>query len=139
MTRKWFWGLLWTLMVTMALQGQSRESVLKAVQATSMWSPADKPLLYDEKNIESFAGKRAPAINRYGLTGVTAQDWRGSYGNVRLTLFEMLDSGAAYGLFTLDRSIDQSGFATIPVGTEGFRVGSRSEFWQSQYVVMLEG
>jgi hypothetical protein len=51
----------------------------------------------------------------------------------------MSDASAAYGLFTLDRNIDQPGFSSIPSGTEGFRVGNRAEFWQAKYVVKLEG
>jgi len=139
MTKKWFWSLLWVAILAAALQGQSRESVLKAVQQTSKWSPADKPVQYDGKNIESLDAKRAAAINRYGLTGVTIQNWTGAEGTARLTLYEMLDPSAAYGLFTLDRNIDQPGFAPMPVGTEAFRIGNRAEFWQSNYVVKLEG
>ena len=139
MIKKWFWGLLWTLVLAAALQGQSRESVLKAVQQTSQWSPADTPVLYDDKNLETFAGKRAPTINHYGFTGITLQNWKSPNGNVRLTLYEMFDASAAYGLFTLDRNSDQAGFVAVPVGTEGFRAGNIQEFWQSKYVVKLEG
>jgi hypothetical protein len=63
----------------------------------------------------------------------------GPNGNVRVTLYEMFDASAAYGLFTLDRNLDQAGFNTVPIGTEGFRVGSHTEFWQSKYVVNLDG
>ena len=139
MTRQWFWGLLWILILTAGLQGQSRESILKTVQETSNWTPADKPVLYNEKNVEALVGRRARAINRFGLSGVTVQTWSGSQGNVRLTLYEMLDASAAYGFFTIDRNINQAGFTAIPMGTEGFRIGDRAEFWQSKYVVKLEG
>jgi Family of unknown function (DUF6599) len=139
MTIKWFWSLLWVTILTGALQGQSQESILRAVQEKSQWSPADKPISYDKKTIDALDRKHASAINRYGLAGVTVQNWQGPSGTVHLTLYEMLDTSAAYGLFTLDRNIDQPGFATIPLGTEGFRVGNRTEFWQSKYVVKLEG
>jgi len=139
MIKKWFWGLLWTLVLSAALQGQSRDSLLKAVQETAKWEPAEKPVLYDEKNIETLAGKRAAAISRYGFIGATVQNWKGATGNLRLTLYEMLDASAAYGLFTLDRNINEPGFAPMPVGTEGFRIGDRTEFWQSKYVVKVEG
>src|SRR2546421_3811649 len=105
MKKSWFRSVLLTLAVTAVLQGQSRESVLKAVQQTSNWSPADQPEQYDEKTIESIEPKRGPAINRYGLRGVTVQGWNGEQGKTRLTLYEMFDSTAAYGLFTLDRNI----------------------------------
>src|SRR5437867_4262822 len=114
MVKKLFCGLTGTLFLAAALQGQSRETLLKAVQETPRWSPVDKPTLYDEKNIEGLVGKRAPAILRYGLRGVIVQNWTGPNGNVRLTLIEMLDPSAAYGLFTLDRNIDQPGFTAIP-------------------------
>src|SRR5215470_9356056 len=139
MTKKWFWSLLWIPVLTAALQGQSRESILKTIQENSKWTPADQPVLYNDKNIESLEGKRASTLNRYGLTGVTVQKWDASSGAVRLMLYEMLDPAAAYGLFTLERNTHQSGFTAVPVGTEGFRIGNRMEFWQSKYLVKLEG
>jgi hypothetical protein len=51
----------------------------------------------------------------------------------------MFDPTAAYGLFTLERIMGQRDFSSIPVGTEGFRVDNRAQFWQSKYVVRLEG
>ncbi len=139
MIKRWFGGLLWTLVLTAPLQGQSRESLLKTVAESSKWLPADPPVQYDGKNIGALAGRRASAINRYGITGATVQNWKGAEGKVRVTLYEMLDASAAYGLFTLERNIDQPGYAMFPLGTEGFRTGDRSTFWQSKYVVKLEG
>ena len=139
MHRNWLRSLLLIVVFTAALMGQSRESVFKAIQETSKWSPAGEPAKYDEKNLEALAGKRAATIAHYGIKGATRQNWSGSEGTVRLSLYEMSDTSAAYGLFTLDRNIDEPGFATIPVGSEGFRVGDRAEFWQSNYVVKLEG
>jgi hypothetical protein len=137
--KRWFWGVLLSLSVTAALQGQSRDSVLKAIEQTSKWSPADQPTQYDDKNLERLAGKRAAVLEHYGFTGATTQNLAGAGGTVRLTLYEMSDGTAAYGLFTLDRNIDEPGFATIPIGAEGFRAGNQAEFWQSKYVVKLEG
>ena len=139
MTKKWFWSLLWTIAITGAVQGQSRDKVLRAVQQTSRWSPVDTAVSYDEKNVSTLVGQRAETLNRYGLTGVTTQTWTAPEGSVKLTLFEMTDASAAYGLFTIERNADQPGFTTIPVGTEGFRIDNRGEFWQSKYVVKLEG
>ena len=139
MSKTWFWSLLSIFLLAAALQGQARESLLKTVAQNSKWSPADKPVQYDEKTLETLEGKRAATIKRYGFTGVTIQNWSGTEGNVRLTLYEMMDAGAAYGLFTLERSRAQAGMVTIPIGTEGFRAGSRAFVWQSKYVAKFEG
>src|SRR5205807_8592779 len=139
MIREWFWSVLLALTLATALQGQSRESVLKALTQTSNWAPADKPTAYDGKNIENLVGRRAPAIVRYGINGATRQTWKGPAGTVRITIYEMVDPSAAYGWFTLERNIREPGFISLPAGAEGFRVGNRLWFWQSKYVVGLEG
>src|SRR5439155_4556800 len=139
MIRKWFWSVLLALTLATALQVQSRESVLKALAQTSNWAPADQPTAYNKTDIQDLVGRRAPAIVRYGLSGATRQTWKGPAGAVRITLYEMADPSAAYGWFTLERNITQPGFVSLPFGTEAFRVGNRSSFWQSKYVVGHEG
>jgi hypothetical protein len=139
MIKRVFGAALLALTLVAALQGQSRESVLKAVAETSNWTPADQPTTYDEKTIETVAGRRAPAIVRYGLIGATRQNWKSAEGNVRLTLYEMVDPSAAYGLFSLERNIDQPGFSSLPLGSEAFRVGNQTHVWQSKYVITVEG
>jgi len=139
MSTRWFWSTLLAFVTAAALQGQSRESILKSVTETSRWSPADKPTQYDEKNIETIAGKRAATLRRYGFVGTTTQNWKAPDANVRVILYEMADASAAYGLFTLERAAAQPGPTSVPVGTEGFRAGNRVVFWQSKYLVILEG
>src|SRR6266513_2882076 len=107
-----------------ALQGHSGEALLKTVAEHSKWSPAGDPVQYDEKNIDKLAGKRAATLKHYGVSGATVQDWSGPDGKVRLTLYEMTDASAAYGLFTLERG-EQSGITAVPLGAEGFRAGNR--------------
>jgi hypothetical protein len=139
MINKWFWSLLLLLTMTAALQGQSREALLKAVAQHSTWSPGGEPAQYDEKNIETLAGKRAATLRHYGITGATVQDWAGPSGRVHVTLYEMEDASAAYGLFTLERGADHSRLIPVSIGTEGFRSGNREFIWQSKYLVKLEG
>jgi len=139
MIRNWFATVLLLLVMTAALQAQSRESLLKALAQNSQWSPAGKLVQYDGKNIETLAGRRAAIIKDYGFAGATVQDWNGPNGKVRLTLYEMADAAAAYGFFTLERGSEQAGLATLSVGTDGFRAGNREFFWQSKYLVKIDG
>src|SRR5947208_14602803 len=118
MSTRWFWSMLLPLLTAAALQGQSRESILKAVTETSRWSPADKPIQYDEKNIETIAGKRAATNRRYGFVGATTQNGKEPEGKVRLTLVEMADARAAYGLFRRERTAAPPGPEAAAVGTE---------------------
>jgi hypothetical protein len=127
------------IILTTALHAQSRESLLKSVAETSNWSPGTAPVQYDEDNIGTLAGNRTPAILSYGFSGATVQEWNGPEGRVRLSLYEMTDPSAAYGLYALERDIHQPGFQALPLGTEGFRVSNRTFFWQSRYAVRLEG
>jgi hypothetical protein len=139
MIRNWFLSLPLLLVMTAALQAQSRESLLKALAQDPQWSPAGKLVQYDEKNVETLAGKRTAIIKDYGFVGATVEDWNGPNGKVRLTLYEMADATAAYGFFTLERGSEQAVLTMLPVGTEGFRAGGHEFFWQSKYLVKLDG
>jgi hypothetical protein len=139
MIKRWFWAVPLLLAMTAALQGQSREALLKAVAQHSKWSPAGDPVQYSEKDIETLVGRRAATLKRYGITGATVQEWAGPNGKVRLSLYEMTDATAAYGLFTLERGAYQAGLAPASIGTEAFRTSNSEFIWQSKYLVKLEG
>jgi hypothetical protein len=147
MHKKWFWSAVWVVILTATLEGQSRESILKAV-ADSGWIPAGSASDYDETNIDALAGPRASIVNAYGLAGATSQVWRNpaldadgadGAGSVTVILYQMVDSSAAYGWYTIDRDAGRPGVVSLPVGSEAFRQSNHSRFWQSNYVVELEG
>src|SRR3989442_14735598 len=97
------------LLLAASLQAQSRETLLKYVTESAQWSSSGIAKQYDETNVASLAGKAASTIKRYGLTGITVQDWKSDLGRVRLGLYEMVDPSAAYGLFTFQRNPRQPG------------------------------
>src|SRR5437899_408893 len=137
--KAWLGSTLPVLLLAVSLQEQSRETLLKYVGENPDWSSSGSVRQFDENNLEGLAGKTAPTIKRYGVTGVTVQDWNSKDGRVHLTLYEMVDPSAAYGLFTFGRNPNQPDFSAVPLGTEGFRTGLKTYFWQSKYVVKLEG
>src|SRR5438046_9276993 len=126
MSPRWCWRMLLPLVTAADWQGQSRASILKAVTETSRWSPADKPIQYDEKNIETIAGKRAATIRRYGFVRATTHNWKEPEGKLRLTLYEMPDAIAAYGLLTMARPAAHPGPEPVPAATERFRPPNRT-------------
>jgi Family of unknown function (DUF6599) len=134
-----FGSVLSLFLLTAALQAQSRETLLKYLNENPAWEPSAAARQYNEATVDTFAGKTASTLKRYGLTGITVQDWTGSEGRVRLTLYEMIDPSAAYGFFTFQRNPDQPDFSSVPLGTEAFRNSKRTYFWQSKYVVQLDG
>ncbi len=135
----WFRALLCLFVFAAAVEAQSRDSILKAISGTPAWTPSSAVAEYDEGTINTIAGRRANAINHYGLAGASVQDWMGPEGKVKLTLYEMIDTSAAYGLFTSERDSNQSGFARLAFGSESFRISNRTFIWQSKYLVKLEG
>ncbi len=137
--RTLFGSVFAVFIIAASLHAQSRESLLQSVKESTEWRTSGNPKQYDERNLKPVAGKAASTLQRYGVTGVSVQDWTGDPGRVRMSLYEMVDASAAYGFFTFERLPEQTGFTTVPLGTEGFRVGDRTCFWQSKYVVKLEG
>jgi hypothetical protein len=139
MMRRSFRSALIVCVFAASLQGQKREALLEAVRATSGWNPTDNPTVYDQSNIERFASDLAPTLKRYGLKGVTVQTYGSPRGRARITLFEMLDAGAAYGFFSIRRGTEKTVTSPISIGAESFQSGNRLYFWQSNYVVRIDG
>src|SRR5688572_6028843 len=101
MIKRWFRSVLIVFVFAVGLQGQRREALLQVVDATAEWSLSGQPAQYDETNIETYSQDLAPLLKNYGFEGVTLQNWQGSQGEVRSTFFEMADTSAAYGFFSL--------------------------------------
>jgi hypothetical protein len=127
------------LLFASALHGQYRDVLIKTVTDSSSWSPASPPSEYDETNVDRLSARIAPVAKRFGLLGVTVQEWTGPGGSARTTLYEMLDSAASYGLFAWQRNSEDPSYASFPAGAEGFRTSSGAIFWQSNYVVTITG
>jgi hypothetical protein len=136
---KWFGAAFCILCLATVLQGQSRDSVLRSVAESSDWRPSNTPVEYDENSVEQIPGPYGPLFKRYGFVGATAQNWNGPGGAVALTLYQMIDSSSAYAVLTLIRDISQRGYAPATVGAESFRNGNQLWFWQSRYLVGLNG
>ena len=125
-------------MFAAALHSQSQE-LNKTVTESSSWAPFGQPSSYDESTVERFSARLAPIAKRYGLVGVTVQAWKGPLGTARSTVYETLDTAAAYGLFASLRNSDDPAYSSFSKGTEGFRGAGSATFWQSKYVVTVNG
>jgi len=127
------------LLFAAPIHAQSRQTIVNKVAETSAWRPSSAAVEYQETNIGQLSSRIAPAATRYGVAGVTVQEWQGPTGNARTTLYEMMDTAAAYGLFTWLRNAEDPAYAPFPVGAEGFRMSNGAMFWQSKYVVAITG
>jgi hypothetical protein len=140
MTQRWLRGAFLFCLFASTLHAQTRDALLKSVAENAVWTAKDAPTVYDSSNIDGFDRNLAPILKRYGVKGVTVQNWQGSAGRVRTTLFEMMDAGAAYGLFTVRRAAEAgTAVAASPIGAESFHSRNGLYFWQSNYVVRVEG
>lgn len=139
MPARWFGCALSILLLTSNLHAQPGETLLKALGEGGQWSPRGEALLYDESTLPEVAGELSPSILAYGFRGAAAQNWSGPAGGIRVTLYEMIDTSAAYGLFSLDRDFRRAGYTTRPLGAEGYRIANQTRFWQSEYVVEVRG
>jgi hypothetical protein len=114
---------------------------MDTIAATPGWSVQDGASDHTAPEIEPLVGADADAIRAYGLRGalqfVAAQT--DSANGIEVTLFEMLDSAAAFGLFALQRNWKTADFAPAVIGIESYRQNNRLVVWQSNYVANLTG
>jgi hypothetical protein len=143
MIQNWFRSSVLLLVLTAALHGQSRESLVQSVNSLQGWTAYGKSSTFNESNIEKFDSEFASSFRIYGMSGITVQAWESPSGRTRATLFQFTDAGGAYGFFTHRRKIEGVMPSNFSVGTESFKSGKFAYFWQAArqaaFVVRLEG
>ena len=139
MKTRWRGSLLLIPFLATSLVAQNRDSLIEALMDSPAWEVQSEPVEYLPDSIGSLTPENAGAITEYGLIGVSTLNLTGNEGAVELTLYEMFDSAASYGVFTLDRPWDRPGFQTATTGTESFRTDEELTFWQSKYVGRMRG
>jgi len=115
------------------------EALLKAVADSQRFIASAAPAQYDAATIEKLDSSVAPALKLYGLKGVTVEQWNATSGQVRATLFEMTDSGAAYGFYAQQRSSGGGKPTPTLIGADSFLRENQLYFWQSNYAVRVDG
>ena len=141
MMRRLILSALIVLLFASPLQAEktTRESLLKGVADSERFGTPAAPSEYDESTIEKLDPAAAPALKLYGLKGATVQEWTVGTGKVRAALFEMANSGAAYGFYALQRSSGAGDPTPTLIGADSFRRSNQLYFWQSNYTVRIDG
>lgn len=122
-----------------SLHAQRRDALIKAITSEQIFTASGPSSEYDSSNIETFDAALAPTLKVYGVSGITVQEWTAGEQKVRTTLFQMLDSGAAYGFYTALRTASAGEPTPVLIGADSFRRGGRLYFWQSNYAVQVDG
>jgi len=139
MFQNWLRSCLLLLVLTSAIQGQGQASLIQSVNSLPGWTAVRNAATFNESNIEQFDTKLASSLRTYGMKDVTVQAWQSSSGQIRVTLFQLSDASAAYGFFTNRRRIEGVSSSSFSAGAESFQGRTTYYFWQSSYVVRLEG
>ena len=128
------------LLFATPLAAQTRETLVEWMLEDPAWSLGSEPIEYTDSDIETLVGDNTPSVLEFGLIGATLVALESTDGrSVEVALYEMTDSTASYGLFALERDWRSPEFELAIVGIESYQSGDRLVFWQSKYVVELEG
>ena len=138
MTRPWLHAGLLLIVFASHSAAQDRATLLQALADTPGLEPAAASTLYEPSALERFDPVLAPGIKMYGAKGVTVQEWNAATGSAKVTLFQMIDSPAAYGVYTLHRSTLGGEATPTLLGASSFRSQNQLYFWQSNYTVRID-
>ena len=139
MSTRWLGSALILVTLVAPLQAQSREGIIAAIQKAGEYQATGKPTEYDSESVAKLDSANAASLRLYGFRGATVQEWRARGGSFRTVLYEMLDSPAAYGIYSLKRSTAAGRPTAVLIGADSFERDNRLYFWQSKYFVQVEG
>ncbi len=100
------------------------------------------PNLADYEIVPVRAGSASPAadftdaiLQEYGL--LSFSPWRIRPGDAVLEVYEMDDTQAAYGIFSIWEVEQREQGNSLPIGIENLRLGNRVAFWRGHYFFVL--
>jgi hypothetical protein len=120
---------------------EDRLELIDLIALDDSWTVRSAPVDYARNDIDQLVGDNAGQIREYGVVGASTFELSpaGSNSPFEVTLFEMIDSSAAFGLFALERDRHASDFAPAVVGTESYRQRGRLFIWQANFVIVTDG
>ena len=143
MTRRLFHVGLILIVFTSPLFAQDRQTplpnLLTALHDTPGFESAGPPVLYDSASLDSFDKELAEKLKLYGAKSIAVEEGRIGGNTLKVTLFQMLDTAAAYGVYTAQRTTIGGDATPIVFGAASFQRGDQLYFWQSNYTVRIEG
>jgi hypothetical protein len=132
---------LCTGLFQLTAQAQDRQALIDIISESPDWTIQDEPQHFVDGTVGDILGDENDPAHDFEVVGisefgVTAQE---SGNTVEVTLFEMFDSTAAFGLFALERNHRAPDFAPAIAGNESYRQDGRLVLWQANYIAMLGG
>lgn len=114
---------------------QPSHPLLPDLESLKGWKAKSNPRTFEGEDLFVYINGGADIYNEYGFKGVLVQEYEnGGIHFVTLEIFEMIDPGAAYGVYTF--KIGAEG-RKVPWGQEGLFEDYYLNFWQGKYVVTL--
>jgi len=143
MTRRLFHvGLILIVFASIAI-AQDRQTplpnLLTALHDTPAFESGGPPVLHDTAALDNFDKTLAPTLKLYGTKSVAVEEGRIAGNTVKVTLFQMFDAPAAYGIYTSQRFKLGGEVTPIVLGAASFQREDQIYFWQSNYAVRIEG
>jgi hypothetical protein len=114
-------------------------NLLTALDSTAGFESAAPPSIYDSRTLDTFDKGLAATLTLYGTRSVAVQEGSAAGNAVKVTLFQMFDAPAAYGVYTSQRTTVSGEATPVVFGAASFQHASQLYFWQSNYAVRIEG
>ena len=101
------------------------------------WSRDGTPQVYRGEGLYEYINGGAEIYHEYGFRQVVVQDFKSREGkSVSVEIFEMEDSGSAFGIFTFKTNPEDR---EIPLGSDALLSDYYLNFWKARYLVTLTG
>jgi len=114
-------------------------NLLTALHDAPGFESSGPPQIHDSATLDNFDKDLAQKLKVYGTKSVAVEEGRVAGSPVKVTLFQMLDAPAAYGVYTSQRTAIGGEATPIVLGAASFQHGDHVYFWQSNYAVRIEG
>lgn len=128
-------GVFLGFALSLGAEQKDIRDLLPPQEVVNPWTAADKPLSYRADNLYNLINGGAEVYLEYGFVQVISQEYVQGEDSLILTIYEMKDPQAAFGVFSYSRSPKKS---PLSLGDGSYKGGFQIAFWQDRYFVLVE-
>ncbi len=110
------------------------ETLLPAYTESSPWRKNGPPSIFRKDRLFEYINGGAEIYFEYGFHQAVAQEYVRNDNSIIVEIYEMNDSDAAFGIYSIQRDYKLPG---LKIGSDGTQFGNHTLFWQDHYVVVV--
>jgi hypothetical protein len=125
---------IFTACASNSFKSREIETLLPSDTEISPWRKNEPPAIFRKDRLFEYINGGAEIYFEYGFHQAVTQEYVRGDNSIIVEIYEMNDSDAAFGIYSIQRDYKMP---ALKIGSDGTQSDNHAAFWQDRYVVVV--